>query len=50
MCGNVLGSLVGYISFLNGRVVPAMLKGDLDEELLENLYKAYEPAYIWTSE
>lgn len=50
MCGNVLGSLVGYISFLNGGVVPAMLKGDLDEELLENLYKAYEPAYIWTSE
>ena len=50
MCGNVLGSLVGYISFLNGGVVPAMLKGDLDEELLENLYSAYEPAYIWTSE
>ena len=50
MCANVLGSLVGYISFLNGGVVPAMLKGDLDEELLENLYKTYEPAYIWTSE
>lgn len=50
MCANVLGSLVGYICFLNGGVVSAMLKGDLDEELLQNLYKAYEPAYIWTAE
>lgn len=49
MCDNVLGSLVGYISFLNGMIVPAMLKHELDEELLTNLYNNYEPAYIWTS-
>lgn len=48
MCDNVLGSFVGYIAFLNGKIVPAMLKHDLDEELLINLYYEYEPAYIWT--
>jgi len=48
MCDNVLGSVIGYISFLNGKVVPAMLKHELDEELLTNLYNEYEPAYIWT--
>ncbi|MEE3392750.1 MAG: AMP-binding protein [Lachnospiraceae bacterium] len=50
MCNNVLGSLIGYISFINGRIVPAMLKHELDEELLANLYNEYEPAYIWCSE
>lgn len=48
MCSNTLGSLVGYVGFLNGHIVPAMLKSDLDEEMLERLYKDYEPAYIWT--
>ena len=49
MCNNSIGSLVGYIGFLNGHIVPAMLKSDLDEEMLERLYRDYEPAYIWTS-
>lgn len=48
MCSNTLGSLVGYIAFLNGRIIPAMLKSDLDEEMLESLYMDYQPAYIWT--
>lgn len=48
MCSNVLGSAVGYISFLNNKVVPAMLKDDLDEDLLKDLYDGYKPAYIWT--
>lgn len=47
MCSNSLGSLLGYVSFLNGHIVPAMLKSDLDEEMLERLYTDYEPAYIW---
>jgi len=47
LCDNVLGSIVGYISFLNGRVVPIMLSKDLDEDLLLRLYEEYKPAFIW---
>jgi len=50
MCSNTLGSITGYISFLNGKIVPIMLKHDLDEEMLENLYYDYEPAYIWVAD
>lgn len=47
MCENAMGSVIGYISFLNGGIVPVMLKHDIDEELLKNLYEEYKPAYIW---
>ena len=49
LCNNVMGSLVGYVSFINGGVVPAMLKHDLAEDLLADLYVQYQPAYIWTA-
>jgi len=50
MCDNVIGSLIGYIGFINGRIVPAMIKHDLDAELLKELYDDYKPAFIWISE
>ena len=50
MCDNVLGSLIGYVGFLQNRVVPAMLKRDLDPEMLAALYRDYHPAYIWLPE
>ena len=50
MCDNRLGSLVGYVSFLNGRIVPVMLKRSLDGELLAALWRDYRPAYIWLPE
>lgn len=50
MCGNVLGSLLGYTAFLNGGIVPAMLNGDLDEEMLTALLEDYHPAFVWTPE
>ena len=34
LCKNELGSLVGYVGFLNARIVPLMLKADLDVGLL----------------
>lgn len=46
MCTNELGSLVGYIGFLNTKIVPVMLKADLDEILLTNMLETYKPAYI----
>ncbi len=47
MSDNVMGSLVGYTGFLNGNIVPVMLKHDLDKELLMSLYAQYRPAYLW---
>jgi Acyl-CoA synthetases (AMP-forming)/AMP-acid ligases II len=47
MCDNVLGSILGYASFLNHHIVPAMLKHDLDKDLFQDLYNAYKPKYIW---
>lgn len=47
MCRNELGSLVGYIGFLNAKIVPLMLKADLEDELLHNLLETYKPSYIW---
>ena len=47
MCSNVMGSLVGYVSFLSHGAVPAMLKRELDDDLLDGLYQVYQPAFIW---
>lgn len=46
MCTNELGSLVGYVGFLNAKIVPVMLKADLDLGLLTNMLECYKPAYI----
>src|SRR5665648_124679 len=46
ICDNVMGSILGYASFLNHHIVPAMLKDDLDK----SLYEAYKPKYIWAPE
>lgn len=50
MADNLLGSLVGYVSFLQNRVVPAMLKRGLDKDLFSALCRDYRPAYIWLPE
>mgnify|MGYP001356837537 CR=1 FL=1 len=47
LCRNVMGSFVGYVSFLNGGVVPAMFPADMDPELLRTLYETYQPKYVW---
>lgn len=46
LCSNEIGSLVGYVGFLNAKIVPVMLKADLDETLLTNLIETYKPSYI----
>jgi len=47
LCKNVMGSFVGYTSFVNGGVVPAMLSADMDPAQFAALYEAYKPKYIW---
>ncbi len=47
LCRNEIGSLVGYAGFLNAKIVPLMLKSDLDDELLQSLIKTYKPDFLY---
>lgn len=47
LCTNSLGSLLGYVTFLNNKVVPLMIDADLDVSLLHNLISIYKPDYLW---
>ncbi|MCD8016098.1 MAG: AMP-binding protein [Lachnospiraceae bacterium] len=47
MCSNTAGSVIGYASFLNNRIIPVLLNAHMDSELLESLIDNYQPAYIW---
>lgn len=44
---NELGAMAAYMASLSERVVPLLLSGHTDKELLENLICLYEPQYIW---
>lgn len=47
LCKNQIGSLCGYISCLQNRVVPVMLDAGMNKELLDELINNYQPEYIW---
>ena len=47
LCRNEIGSVIGYVAFLNNGIVPVQLSSNLEEELLDNLLKTYEPSYLW---
>lgn len=50
LCGNSMGSLLGYVSCLNHRVVPLMLDEHIDRALLANYLALYRPDYLWIPE
>ena len=50
LCGNTIGSAVGYAGMVEGGVVPALLAASIDRELFAALYEAYHPAYLWAPE
>lgn len=47
LCKNTVGSLVGYLGFVEYEAVPVMLNAKIDNELLISLLNIYTPAYIW---
>ena len=47
LCANEKGSLLGYVAFLNGGIVPVMLDAALERGLLESLIESYKPDYLW---
>lgn len=49
LCENKIGSLIGYISFIDNGLVPIMIEGTKDSDFFENLLSLYKPNYIWYS-
>lgn len=47
LCTNTFASMLGYLSFINGGIVPIMIDTNLDDQLTEKLYTSYKPDYIW---
>jgi len=50
LCSNELGSMLGYVTFLNNKIVPLMIDANLEKELLKNLIETYKPEYLWVPE
>jgi len=44
---NTPGSVMGYLSFVANRIVPAMLDSKMDKHALAELVRRYKPQYIW---
>ena len=47
LCRNEIGSLLGYIGFVNNGIVPVMVSSHLEETLLTNLLETYSPEFLW---
>lgn len=47
LCKNRIGTLIGYTSCIDHKIVPLLLGADLDRELLYNLIITYQPDYLW---
>ncbi len=47
LCSNSIGSVSGYVSFINHGIVPVLLNENLDRALLSHLMDTYSPYYIW---
>lgn len=50
LCQNTIGSVAGYVSFLNAGIVPVLLNAHLERELLNSLLTVYQPKYLWVPE
>lgn len=47
LCRNELGSIIGYVGFMNNSIVPVLLNSHMEEELLSNLLESYSPSFLW---
>lgn len=47
LCSNKIGSIVGYVGFLNNKIVPIMINSNMQNELVQNLIDMYYPSYLW---
>ena len=44
---NSIGSIIGYISFIENNLVPLLIGQALNKILIKNLIKIYNPKYLW---
>ena len=47
LCMNSIGSVAGYVGFLNHGIVPLLLSSGLDRSMLWSLIDLYKPSFIW---
>lgn len=47
LSSNCVGAAMGYLGAMINRIVPLMLSASMDKELLQELIRRYQPAYIW---
>ena len=47
LCQNEMGSVVGYVGFLNNTILQVLLNSHLEDELLDELIDKYKPAFLW---
>ena len=47
LCKNTVGSLAGYLGFIEGNAVPLALSNKIEKSLLNALIAEYTPAYLW---
>lgn len=50
VCENSIGSLAGYVSFVNNNDATLMLDTHIEQSAFDNLYSTYLPRYIWAPE
>lgn len=50
LCNNEIGSVLGYVAFINNGIVSVQLNSHLEKELLLNLIETYQPSYLWGPE
>lgn len=50
MCGNTIGSLAGYVTFVNNDNATLMLDVHIEQTAFDALYATYQPRYVWAPE
>ena len=50
MCGNTIGSLAGYVTFVNNENATLMLDAHIEQTAFDALYATYQPRYVWAPE
>lgn len=50
LCSNTIGSVVGYVSFVNNNDATLLLDAHIERNAFDSLYKIYLPRYIWAPE
>lgn len=50
LCGNTIGSLAGYVTFMNNDNATLLLDAHIEQSAFDTLYATYQPKYVWAPE